>query len=354
MKKPSALSRLFGLRSRKGRLEKPEKDSSVSSSIKDSKIPAEDLSNMKPKIRTLQRYHGGHNETRTEYMEENSALRPKELAVSVEQVSIFLMADNTIVTFFEQSAEDIETPIMNRLDSAATVLRRSSNASMILQAVIDAIVDLAIPVTYAYRDAIDALELEVLTEPAIRHTRSLYIIAAEIAAFRDTIYPITQLVNTLRDHKGESTRKTTGMNPNNTGSSDKKIVTLPSWTYAYFADVEDHIVLMGDNLDQMRRSTENMIDLIFNTIAAYQNDSMKILTLVTILFLPLTFLTGYFGMVSTCRPVRNARINLIEPEFRILCWRAIRERCIFLDSCRSPCRRGWSDPPLAKVLSVDE
>jgi len=100
-------------------------------------------------------------------MERHSALADKKLAVAVEQISIFLTSDNTVVTFFEQSADDIEIPIIDRLGSRETTLRRSSDTSMVVQAIIDAIIDLAIPVTNAYRDAIDELELNVLTEPTI-------------------------------------------------------------------------------------------------------------------------------------------------------------------------------------------
>ncbi|AEO57332.1 hypothetical protein MYCTH_2117863 [Thermothelomyces thermophilus ATCC 42464] len=242
-------------------------------------------------LRTLQRYHTSPNDPRTQYMEKHSALSTRNLAVACEQVSIFLTNDNCIISFFEQSAQDIEGPIIRRLQTNDTIIRQSCDASMVGQAIMDGIIDLAIPVAACYGDVISDLELDVLTRPNIGHTKSLYILISEINKILSFINPITTLINALRDHEAK-------LAPDVVMShllDPSHGVIITPMTNTYLGDVLDHCLLITETLNQLKGSADGMIGLIFNTISANQNESMKQLTIATIIFLPLTFLTGYFG-----------------------------------------------------------
>lgn len=216
-----------------------------------------------------------------------------------EQVSAFLTEDGTVITIFEYSGKDVFTPILARLQSPQTVVRSSNDPSMLLQAVVDTTVDLSLPIGHAVAEIFEELERAVLYNPRIPQSKQLHVLRSGLTLLLNNTISIGGLVKTLCDHRP------VGELPDSASSSlgerPPTRIQLPSTQISpmariYFQDVQDHIQTLSNSTRMSIRSAENLSSLIFNSITASQNESVRKLTLVSSFFLPLTFLTSYFGM----------------------------------------------------------
>ncbi|KXT06197.1 hypothetical protein AC578_1439 [Pseudocercospora eumusae] len=240
-------------------------------------------------------------------------LVPGKFGMSVEQVSAFLTTDHTLITIFERSGNDVFQPIMTRLRSSQTVVRSSNDASMLLQACIDAIVDLSLPIAKAVGEAFDDLEQDVLSRPTIGQSKQLHILRSGLTSFMENANAIGILVRTLCDHgavpgSGRSSNPSTIESLKNQAQTS---IEISATTQIYLRDVQDHLIAVANNTRMSIRSAENLSSLIFNTIAASQNESVRQLTLISSFFLPLTFLTGYFGMNFDKMPIVNENSDVM-------------------------------------------
>ena len=63
----------------------------------------------------------------------------------------------------------------------------------------------------------------------------------------------------------------------------------------YFRDIYDHLIRISDLIDSYRDLLSGATDLYLSTVSNRQNDVMKQLTVIATIFLPLSFITGFFG-----------------------------------------------------------
>ncbi|KAE8169716.1 hypothetical protein BKA90DRAFT_89256, partial [Yarrowia lipolytica] len=118
---------------------------------------------------------------RTAYLNSKRPLSAQKRTVGMEQVSIFLVKgtngeEGTVISFFEHSAADVERRILARISSSSTILRESCDASMLLQAILDGIVDLIIPIIITYQNKMADYESKVLQKPSLGLSQNLHLL----------------------------------------------------------------------------------------------------------------------------------------------------------------------------------
>ena len=164
------------------------------------------------------------------------------LHVHMEQVTIFLLADSTLITLFQVSGESVVNPIVERISHDYSLARKHNDPSFLLQSVIDGIVDHAIPITDAFRHEINDLEARVMTMPKMPLTADLHKMTAQLSLMRRMLIPTQVLVHSLR------------------GKDERSPLT--PLAKIYMSDVMDHCNTMVEDIDSMLSLCEKLINMV--------------------------------------------------------------------------------------------
>ncbi|KDQ62923.1 hypothetical protein JAAARDRAFT_53142 [Jaapia argillacea MUCL 33604] len=214
--------------------------------------------------------------------------------VKIAPMCIFLLRDGTVISINHTPSLELTAPIAARLRAPDTTLRISADASLLVQSLLDLIVDAALEIIDEYQGKILKLEEQVLMRPKMKTVRALHIISGDLSLYKRTLEPIRTLVYGLRRYDVD--RCAALIDPEKFDEKVKVQGFMSHKSKIYLADVVDHMEYILGSLDMFATVAENLINFTFNMTACQTNEVMRRLTLVTIIFLPLTFLSGYFGM----------------------------------------------------------
>ena len=146
----------------------------------------------------------------------------------------------------------------------------------LLYRVLDALIDSFFPLLADMDDEIDELEAAVLASPTDEQLQRLFALKRQLVAMRKVISPQRDLF----------------------ARSVDRIAELPGLELDerdYFRDIYDHLIRISDLIDSYRDLLSGATDLYLSTVSNRQNDVMKQLTVIATIFLPLSFITGFFG-----------------------------------------------------------
>ena len=154
--------------------------------------------------------------------------------------------------------------------------RALHSEQFLLYRLLDVLTDSFFPLLSQMDDEIDDLEAAVLAGPTDRQLERLFSLKRDLVAMRKVVTPQRDLF----------------------ARSVDQIAALPGLELDerdYFRDIYDHLIRISDLIDSYRDLLSGATDLYLSTVSNRQNEVMKQLTVIATIFLPLSFITGFFG-----------------------------------------------------------
>ena len=213
--------------------------------------------------------------------------------LSSQQISMFVRPN--LLVSFQEYADSIWDPLHTRLSRQSSRLR-SHDASYLAYAMLDSIVDHSFPVLDRYSQHLEQLEDVVLESQSRKVLEELHAVRRELALLRRVLWPTREMLIELR-REGQ--------------------VVVSDTARAYLADVNDHCVQLLDMVDTFRDLSTNLTDLHLSLSSYRMNEVMQVLTVISTIFIPITFVAGVFGMNFKFMPELSSPYGY--PAFWIFC-----------------------------------
>ena len=192
-----------------------------------------------------------------------------------EQVSLFL-GKSYLLTIQETVGGDVFDPVRERLRAGgARGWLRKSGPDYLAYALLDSIIDHYFPVLESLGDGIEELENEVLDRPARDCVNRIHHFKRTLMQLRRYVWPVRDLVSALLHDE-------TGF--------------VRDGTKVFLRDCYDHAVRIMDLVETYRDVNSGLMELYLSAVGMRTNEIMRVLTIISSIFIPLTFIAGVYGM----------------------------------------------------------
>lgn len=197
---------------------------------------------------------------------------PKENKVKSEQVSLIL--GKNFVVSFEESKKDIFETIKTRIRTGKGRVRKFE-ADYLAYALLDVVIDNYFSILEKIGERIEDLEEDLMSNPKNEVLQGLYELKREMIYLRKSVWPLREVLSKLERKESALFKKKTEI---------------------YLKDLYDHTVQIIDTIETYRDMTSGMLDLYLSSVSNKMNEVMKVLTIISTIFIPLTFIAGIYGM----------------------------------------------------------
>ncbi len=194
-------------------------------------------------------------------------------ATHVEQVSLIVMP-RLVLSFQERTPNDVFEPVREALRARKGRISHEGT-DYLAYALIDEIVDHYFVVLESLGEEIDRLEDEIVEHPSSEVMRNLQSLKRELAFLRNSIWPLREVVGRLE-------------------RADTPLIG--EHAAVYLRDVYDHTIQVIETVETYRDITAGMMDIYLSSISNRLNSVMKVLTVISTIFIPLTFISSVYGM----------------------------------------------------------